>query len=246
MKAGAPKDCIQWIEHPSIEATSALMHHKDIATILATGGPSMVEAAYTSGKPALGVGPGNVPVYIHEDADIERAVKNGKNDPEAREKMHNDATIAGMAFGNAFLGIVHSLAHKVGAEFHTVHGETCGIILPHAIRYNGTQPSKLSVWPKYETYQCDKKYLKICQTVGLPCSSKEEAKDVLADAVIALGKDIGIDMNLASIIPDEAAFMSKIEELAYLAYEDQCTPANPRLPLVSDMMDILVKAYKGN
>ena len=177
---------------------------------------------------------------------LPRAVKNGKNDPESREKMHNAATIAGMAFGNAFLGIVHSLAHKVGAEFHTVHGETCGIILPHAIRYNGTQPSKLSVWPKYETYQCDKKYLKICQTVGLPCSSKEEAKDVLADAVIALGKDIGIDMNLASIIPDEAAFMSKIEELAYLAYEDQCTPANPRLPLVSDMMDILVKAYKGN
>ena len=177
---------------------------------------------------------------------LPRAVKDGRNDLEAREKMHNAATIAGMAFANAFLGIVHSLAHKVGAEFHTVHGETCGILLPHVIRYNGTQPSKLAVWPKYESYCCDKKYLKICQTIGLKCDSKEEAKDVLSEAVLKLGKEIGIDMNLCSIIPDEKEFMSKIEELSYLAYEDQCTPANPREPLVSDMMEILKKAYKGN
>ncbi|MBO5578738.1 MAG: bifunctional acetaldehyde-CoA/alcohol dehydrogenase [Bacilli bacterium] len=177
---------------------------------------------------------------------LPRAVKNGRNDLEAREKMHNAATIAGMAFANAFLGIVHSLAHKVGAEFHTVHGETCGILLPHVIRYNGTQPTKLSVWPKYETYQCDKKYLKICQTLGLPCDSKEQAKDVLADAVLKLGKECNIDMNLCSIIPDEKAFMDKVEELSYLAYEDQCTPANPREPMVEDMMEILKKAYKGN
>ena len=177
---------------------------------------------------------------------LPRAVKDGRHDLEAREKMHNAATIAGMAFANAFLGIVHSLAHKVGAEFHTVHGETCGILLPHVIRYNGTQPSKLAVWPKYETYTCDKKYQKICQTIGLKCDKKEDAKDVLADAVLKLGKEIGIDMNLCSIIPDEKEFMSKIEELSYLAFEDQCTPANPREPLVTDMMEILKKAYKGN
>lgn len=177
---------------------------------------------------------------------LPRAVKDGKHDLEAREKMHNAATIAGMAFANAFLGIVHSLAHKVGAEFHTVHGETCGIILPHVIRYNGSQPSKLALWPKYETYCCDKKYQKICQTIGLKCDKKEDAKDVLADAVLKLGKEIGIDMNLCAIIPDEKDFMSKIEELSYLAYEDQCTPANPREPLVEDMMEILKKAYKGN
>ena len=177
---------------------------------------------------------------------LPRAVKDGRHDLEAREKMHNAATIAGMAFANAFLGIVHSLAHKVGAEFHTVHGETCGILLPHVIRYNGTQPSKLAVWPKYETYSCDKKYQKICQTIGLKCDKKEDAKDVLSDAVLKLGKEIGIDMNLCSIIPDEKEFMSKIEELSYLAFEDQCTPANPREPLVTDMMEILKKAYKGN
>ncbi|MBO6284757.1 MAG: bifunctional acetaldehyde-CoA/alcohol dehydrogenase [Bacilli bacterium] len=177
---------------------------------------------------------------------LPRAVHDGRHDAEAREKMHNAATIAGMAFANAFLGIVHSLAHKVGAEFHTVHGETCGILLPHVIRYNGTQPSKLSVWPKYETYCCDKKYQKICLTLGLPCPDKEHAKDVLAKAVLDLGKDIGIDMNLSALIPDEALFLSKVEEIAYLAYEDQCTPANPREPLVADMMQILKDAYKGN
>ena len=177
---------------------------------------------------------------------LPRAVKNGKNDMEAREKMHNAATIAGMAFANAFLGICHSLAHKVGAEFHTVHGETCGILLPHVIRYNGAQPSKLSVWPKYETYVCDKKYQHICHLLGLECKNKEDAKDVLSQAVLNLGKEVGIDMNLCSIIPNEEEFMSKIEELAYLAYEDQCTPANPREPLVSDMMQILKDAYKNN
>ena len=177
---------------------------------------------------------------------LPRAVHNGRYDAEAREKMHNAATIAGMAFANAFLGITHSLAHKLGAEFHTVHGETCGILLPHVIRYNGTQPSKLAVWPKYESYVCDKKYQKICLTLGLPCKSKEEAKDVLAKAVLELGKGIGIDMNLSAIIPNEEEFLAKAEEIAYLAYEDQCTPANPREPLVADMVQILKDAYKGN
>ena len=97
-----------------------------------------------------------------------------------------------------------------------------------------------------KTYCCDKKYQKICQTIGLKCDKKEDAKDVLADAVLKLGKEIGIDMNLCAIIPDEKDFMSKIKELSYLAYEDQCTPANPREPLVEDMMEILKKAYKGN
>ena len=160
--------------------------------------------------------------------------------------MHNAATIAGMAFANAFLGITHSLAHKVGAEFHIVHGQACAILLPHVIRYNGTQPTKLSVWPKYERYCADEKYAKICRTLGLTVPSKEAAKDVLADAVLNLGKDIGIDMNFSSVIPDEKLYESKLEVLGYLAYEDQCTPANPREPLVADMVQILRDAYKGN
>jgi len=177
---------------------------------------------------------------------LPRAVKDGKHDLVAREKMHNASTIAGMAFANAFLGLVHSLAHKVGAEFHTVHGRTCAILLPHVIRYNGTTPTKLALWPKYEEYQCDQKYLEICQMLGLKAKDKSEAADVLANAVTALAKDVGIDMNFQSIIPDEKLYMSRLEDIAYLAYEDQCTPANPRLPLVPDMIQILKDAYKGN
>lgn len=177
---------------------------------------------------------------------LPRAVKDGKHDLKAREKMHNAATIAGMAFANSFLGLVHSLAHKMGGEFHTIHGQTCAILLPHVIRYNGQQPTKLSVWPKYEEYQCDLKYQRICRTMGWDCPSREDARNVLADHVMELGKEIGIDMNFASLIPDEAFYNSKLEEIAYLAYEDQCTPANPREPMVEDMIQIMKDAYKGN
>jgi acetaldehyde dehydrogenase/alcohol dehydrogenase len=177
---------------------------------------------------------------------LPRAVKDGKNDLEAREKMHNAATIAGMAFANAFLGLVHSLAHKIGGEYHLVHGRTCAILLPHVIRYNGTTPTKLAVWPKYEEYQCDKKYLDICRMMGFKAATPEEAGSVLADAVLALGKEIGIDMNFNSLVPDEKTWDANLEKIAYLAYEDQCTPANPRVPLVSEMEEIMRKAYKGN
>ena len=177
---------------------------------------------------------------------LPRAVKDGKHDLEAREKMHNAATIAGMAFANAFLGLCHSLAHKLGAEYHFIHGQTCAILLPHVIRYNGSVPTKLSVWPKYEEYKCDEKYLDICQTLGLSVATKEEAGAVLAEAVLALGKEIGIDMNFNSLVADEKLWNDNLTKISYLAYEDQCTPANPRVPLVTDMVEILKKAYKGN
>ena len=177
---------------------------------------------------------------------LPRAVKDGAHDLKAREKMHNAATIAGMAFANSFLGLVHSLAHKMGGEFHTIHGQTCGILLPHVIRYNGTQPTKLALWPKYEEYQCDKKYQSICNALGLKCEKPEDAGEVLAQAVLNLGKEIGMDMNFQSIIPDEKNYNEHLEELAYLAYEDQCTPCNPREPMVEDMVSIMKSAYKGN
>lgn len=177
---------------------------------------------------------------------LPRAVKDGKHDLKAREKMHNAATIAGMAFANSFLGLVHSLAHKIGAQYHTVHGRTCGILLPHVIRYNGSVPTKLSVWPKYEEYQCDKKYLSICKMLDIPAKTPEEGTRMLADAVMNLGKEVGIDMNFQSLVPNEEEWNKNLEELAYLAYEDQCTPANPRVPLIPEMMQILRDAYKGN
>ena len=176
---------------------------------------------------------------------LPRAVKNGKNDLEAREKMHNAATIAGMAFANAFLGMTHALAHKVGAEFHTVHGHTCAILLPYVIRYNGEVPTKLSVWPKYNVYCADEKYFEIAKLVGLNVDNKDTAANVLADAVKALGEECGLAMSFEGLGIDEKEWNSKIDEIAYLAYEDQCSPANPRVPMVEDMKEILRKAYKG-
>ena len=92
---------------------------------------------------------------------LPRAVANGANDPEAREKMHNASAIAGMAFANAFLGMNHSMAHKIGAEFHVPHGRANAILLPYTVRYNGTKPQKLSTWPKYNYYQADEKYAEL-------------------------------------------------------------------------------------
>ena len=174
---------------------------------------------------------------------LPRAVKNGKSDLEAREKMHNAATIAGMAFANAFLGMVHSMAHKVGAEFHTVHGYTCAILLPHVIRYNGSVPSKLSVWPKYNTYHADKRYQQIAQLLGLKASTPEEGVNSLAEAVTKLIREIGLSPNFADLGIDEKAWNEKVEQVAVLAYEDQCSPANPRVPMVEDMVAILKRRW---
>ena len=177
---------------------------------------------------------------------LPRAVKDGRNDLEAREKMHNAATIAGMAFANAFLGMTHSLAHKVGAQFHTIHGYTCAVLLPHVIRYNGEVPSKLSVWPKYNHYCADEKYQEIATLLGLKSETPEEGVRSLADAVIDLCKDCGLDPNLQAMGIQKEELEAHLEEIALAAYEDQCSPANPRVPMVEDMKRILLDAYSGN
>ncbi len=177
---------------------------------------------------------------------LPRAVKNGKTDLEAREKMHNASAIAGMAFANAFLGMNHSLAHKVGAVFHTAHGRANAILLPHVVRYNGIVPSKLSTWPKYNYYVADEKYQTISKLLGLKADTKEEGVESLAQAIIDLGKEIGIKMNFCEQGIDEKEWMDKLDEIAYEAFEDQCSPANPKVPLVEDMKEILKKAYKNN
>ena len=174
---------------------------------------------------------------------LKRSYDNGKFDPEAREKMHNASCLAGMAFANAFLGINHSLAHKLGAYYHIPHGRLIAILLPHVIRYNGKKPDKLSTWPKYNYYKADEKYAMLCSILGIPHNSVEEGVEAYAKACGELGKSIGIKMNLESQGIDREDFMSHIEEIAYLAYEDQCSPANPRVPVVKDMIEILKTAY---
>ncbi|MDE7385038.1 MAG: bifunctional acetaldehyde-CoA/alcohol dehydrogenase [Anaeroplasmataceae bacterium] len=174
---------------------------------------------------------------------LERAYKNGPNDPEAREKMHNASALAGMAFANAFLGMNHSMAHKIGAEFHVPHGRANAILLPFTVRYNGTKPQKLSTWPKYNYYRADEKYAELARILGLPASTTEEGVESYAKACGQLGMKCGIKMNFKSQGLDEKEYLASLEKLAYLAYEDQCSPANPRVPMVEDMQKILKDAY---
>lgn len=172
-----------------------------------------------------------------------RAYKNGSNDPEAREKMHNASALAGMAFANAFLGMNHSMAHKVGGEFHVPHGRANAILLPFTIRYNGTIPTKLSTWPKYNYYHANEKYAELAKALNLPCSTIEEGVESYAKACGELAKSVGIKMNFQEQGIDKNEWMEKVDKLSYLAYEDQCSPANPRVPIVEDIKNILIKAY---
>ncbi len=174
---------------------------------------------------------------------LERSVKNGKNDPEAREKMHNAGTIAGMAFANAFLGMNHSLAHKIGGEWHVPHGRTNGILLPHVIRYNGTIPTKLNIWPKIENYKADIKYMELAQLIGLNPKTPAEGVEMFADACEELCKKVGVSCNIKSQGIDADAWEESVHRMAMNAYEDQCTPANPRMPMVHDMEAILRTIY---
>lgn len=175
---------------------------------------------------------------------LKRAFDNGL-DFEAREKMHNASTMAGMAFGNAFLGISHSMAHKVGGRYHIPHGRINAILLPHVVLYNGTVPAKLSTWPKYTHYVADEKYMELARAIGLDPKSKEEGVKMFAKACHDLAVSLGIDMSFASQSVEEKDFLEHSESLAYLAYEDQCSTANPRLPLVADMKVILENAFYG-
>ena len=174
---------------------------------------------------------------------LERSVKNGKNDPEAREKIHNAATIAGMAFANAFLGMNHSLAHKIGGEFHVPHGRTNAILLSHVIRYNGTIPTKLNIWPKIENYKADVKYMELAQLIGLNPKTPAEGVEMFAQACEDLVQKVGIPANFASQGISPEAWEEAVHRIAMNAYEDQCTPANPRMPMVHDMEAILRKTY---
>jgi acetaldehyde dehydrogenase/alcohol dehydrogenase len=165
-------------------------------------------------------------------------------DSEAREKMHNASTIAGMAFANAFLGMCHSMAHKFGGEFHTIpHGRINAILLPHIIRYNGTMPEKLSTWPKYNKYDANERYAELARAIGLKFNTTEEGVEAYAKACGELAASVGIKMNFMEQGIKKEDLEAVVEKLSYLAYEDQCSPANPRVPLVNDMKEIYMKAF---
>ena len=163
----------------------------------------------------------------------------------AREKMHNASTIAGMAFTNAFLGINHSLAHKLGAEFHISHGRCNAILLPYVIRYNAEEPTKYVSFPKYEYFIADEKYAKFAKKIGLEVKDTEDGVNRLIELINYMNQELGIPSSFQEYGIEEEEYMSKIDELANRAFEDQCTTANPRLPLVSELKKILIDAYYG-
>jgi acetaldehyde dehydrogenase / alcohol dehydrogenase len=175
---------------------------------------------------------------------LPRAYRDG-SDELAREKVHNASTIAGMAFANAFLGINHSLAHKLGAEFHIAHGRSNTILMPHVIRYNATKPKKFAAFPKYEHFIADKRYAEVARILGLPARTTEEGVESLIQAVIKLAKELDIPMSIEANGVTEEVFEAQVDYLAERAFEDQCTTANPKLPLVTELAEIYRQAFKG-
>lgn len=219
----------------SVPASVAADTGMDVLTHALEAYVSVMASSYTDGLALQAI------QMVFEN--LEASVKDC--DYEARENMHHASTIAGMAFGNAFLGISHSMAHKIGGQFHTVHGRTNAILLPYVIRYNGTKPAKLSNWPKYNYYDADVRYQTVANLLGLPASTPEEGVASLAKAVFELGEKVGIEMNFKAQGIDQTEWDEKASDLAYLAYEDQCTPVNPRLAVVSDLEEILHDSYLG-
>ncbi|MDT2763783.1 bifunctional acetaldehyde-CoA/alcohol dehydrogenase [Enterococcus asini] len=174
---------------------------------------------------------------------LEKSVAVG--DPESREKMHNASTMAGMAFANAFLGISHSIAHKIGGEYGIPHGRTNAILLPHVIRYNAKDPQKHAMFPKYDYFRADTDYADIAKFLGLKGETTAELVEALATAVYELGHKIGIEMNLKAQGVTKQVLDTTVDRMAELAYEDQCTTANPKEPLISELKGIIIEAYNA-
>ncbi|MDR2736601.1 MAG: bifunctional acetaldehyde-CoA/alcohol dehydrogenase [Gracilibacteraceae bacterium] len=161
----------------------------------------------------------------------------------AREKMHNASTIAGMAFTNAFLGLNHAMAHKLGAEFGLPHGRANAILLPHVIAYNAQKPTKFTIFPKYSSFRADERYGEIARGLGLPAASSAEGVASLIAAVRGLMFRVEMPSNLADCGIERHTYMEKIPALAEKAFEDQTITSNPRLPLLSEIEEIYREAF---
>jgi acetaldehyde dehydrogenase / alcohol dehydrogenase len=175
---------------------------------------------------------------------LPKAYRNG-NDELAREKMHNASTIAGMAFANSFLGINHSLAHALGAEFSIAHGRANAIMLPHVIRYNAQKPNKFMTYPKYEHFIADQRYAEIAKMLGLPAATAEEGVESLVKAIMNLIAELELSRSIEETGISKAEFEEKVNRLAENAFDDQDTIANPKQPLVIELANIYRQAYKG-
>ena len=174
--------------------------------------------------------------------------KSYKNDDspecmEAREKMHNASCMAGMAFANAFLGINHSLAHKLGSHFNIPHGRANAILLPHIIEYNSQIPTKITAFSKYKNFVADKKYSQISKVLGLKSNNVEEGVKSLISAIENLMRELNEPTSIAKCGIDKEKYFDLLEQLSLEAFDDQCTSTNPRQPMISEIKAIYEKIY---
>ena len=177
---------------------------------------------------------------------LPRAYDNGANDPEAREKMANAATMAGMAFANAFLGVCHSMAHKLGAFHHLPHGVANALMINIVLRFNSAEvPVKMGTFPQYDHPHTLERYAKVSRALGFGGNTDEEALENLIKAIEELKEKIGIKKTIKDYGVDEKDFLDRLDEMTEQAFDDQCTGANPRLPLMSEIKDMYLEAYYG-
>lgn len=173
-------------------------------------------------------------------------VYSNPDDKEAREKMANASTMAGMAFTNAFLGVNHSMAHNLGANFHIPHGRANAILLPYVIEYNAKRPTKFIAYPKYEFPHANERYVEIAKELGFDGNSNENGISYLVKAIHKLMSDIGMPLTLKDAGIKKKDLESSLDYMANNAFADQCTGTNPRMPLVNELKDIYLRAWEGN
>ena len=177
---------------------------------------------------------------------LPRAYENGSADPEAREKTANAATMAGMAFANAFLGVCHSMAHKLGAFFHLPHGIANALLICEVMRFNASPaPVKMGTFSQYAYPHTLQRYAEVADALGVGGQSEEEKFENLLKVLEALKEKIGIKPTIREYVPDEEAFLKHLDEMTEQAFDDQCTGANPRYPLMSEIRQMYLNAYYG-
>ncbi len=177
---------------------------------------------------------------------LPRAYDNGPNDPVAREKMANAATMAGMAFANAFLGVCHSMAHKLGAFHHLPHGVANALMIDEVLRFNAAEvPAKMGTFPQYDHPHTLARYAEIADYLGIKGKDDEEKLENLIKAIDELKAKVGIKPAIKDYVPDEADFMNRLDAMVEQAFDDQCTGANPRYPLMSEIKQMYLNAYYG-
>ena len=177
---------------------------------------------------------------------LPRCYDNGQNDPVAREKMANAATMAGMAFANAFLGVCHSMAHKLGAFHHLPHGIANALMIDHVLRFNAAEtPRKMGTFPQYDHPHTLARYAEVADYLGIKGKNDAEKLDNLIKAIDELKEKVGIKKTIKEYGVDEKCFLDTLDNMVEQAFDDQCTGANPRYPLMSEIKEMYLKAYYG-